>query len=307
MKLIIWLAIISGLLLAGFLILRPVIGEMGKPIPPNVRGRASNPVPDGTLGPAASTGGTGSGTPTTGPPLPRPSAADAAKLGITHAEDIEQAILALVNEERLKAGLKPALQPEPTLQETARSHSDDMFIRNFFDHNDPDSLSPADRIAIRHRQLIGLTNENIWQRANLDLSDKKKVARQIMDDWMHSPGHRANILNPAYTHLGVGVSVKGNDVEATQNFAAIRAETDQPVPLQVRAGESLSLVATPVSPTPRPEQFEFFSSDQGRAVGAAQKIAGGTANVPAGVYKLRFYFPKHGGYDIYWGPQIQVQ
>lgn len=306
MKLIIWLAIIGGGLLAAFLILRPMIGEMGTPTPPEVRGRASNPLPDGITKPGTPTG-TGSATQTTGTPLPRPSAVDAAKMGITHDEAIEQAILSLVNEERLKAGLKLALEPESTLQETARDHSDDMFIRNYFDHNDPDGLSPSDRIAIRHRHLIGLTAENIWKGTNISLGDKKKIAKEIMNAWMHSPGHRANILNPAYTHLGVGVAIKGNDVEATQNFAAIRAEIYKGVPLQVGKGESLDLAAKPASSAPKPEQFEFFLSDQGKAVEAAQKIDGGTANVPAGVYKLRFYFPKAGGYDIYWGPQIEVK
>jgi uncharacterized protein YkwD len=305
-KLLIWLAIIGGLLLTAFLLVRPMIGEMGTPTPPEVRGRASHVVPDGTTGPGAPTG-TGSGAPATGPPLPRPSAADAARLGITHDEDIEQAILSLVNAERLKAGLKSALQPEATLQETAREHSDDMFIRSYFDHNDPDGLSSSDRIAIRHRHLIGLTSENIWQGTYSDLGDKKKIAKEIMNAWMHSPGHRANILNPAYTHLGVGVALKGNQVEATQNFAAIRAETYKRVPLQVRKGESLELAAKPVSSAATPDRFEFFLSDQGKAVEAAQKIDGGTANVPAGVYKLRFYFPKAGGHDIYWGPQIEVK
>ena len=44
------------------------------------------------------------------------------------------------------------------------------------------------------------------------------MARVIVDSWMTSPGHRANLLNPDYTHLGVGVSVLGKDIRATQNF-----------------------------------------------------------------------------------------
>ena len=44
------------------------------------------------------------------------------------------------------------------------------------------------------------------------------MARVIVDSWMTSPGHRANILNPHYTYLGVGVSALGKEVRATQNF-----------------------------------------------------------------------------------------
>ena len=47
-------------------------------------------------------------------------------------------------------------------------------------------------------------------------------ARVIVDSWMTSPGHRANLLNPDYTHLGVGVSLLGKEIRATQNFVQRR-------------------------------------------------------------------------------------
>lgn len=304
MKLIISLAIISGLLLALFLWLRPVVGEMGTPTPPDVSGRASSPVPDGTMG-VVPVGA--SGTATLGPARPRPSAAEVVNAGITPADDIGQAILGLVNERRAKAKLG-ALQPEATLQRTAQEHSDDMFVRGFFAHDDPDGWSPADRIAAAHRRLIGLTGENIWMGVNLDLADRRKLAKEIVDDWMKSSGHRENILSKDYTHLGVGVAVKGREVRATQNFAAIHALTDQPVPPQVSSGEGLNLAASPASSGAKPERFEFFSPDKGTAVGGSRAIAGATAkDVPSGVYKLRFLFPQPGGYVIYGGPRIEVR
>jgi len=304
MKLIITLAILSGLLLALFLWLRPVIGSRGTPTQPNVRGRASNPAPDGTLGGAVIAGPPAS---TIGPAIPRPGAADVARAGVTHADQMEGEILALVNQERakVKAG---SLQSDPTLQVTARGHSDDMFVRGFFGHDDPDGLSAADRIAKAHRQMIGLTGENIWMGVNLDLTDRKKVAAMIMNDWMRSLGHRTNILKQDYTHLGVGVAVKGRDVRATQNFAAVYALTNQAVPALVRDGQGLDLVAKPISASAAPDQFEFFASDKGLAVGGARAITGATVkNVPAGVYKLRFLFPRAGGHVIYWGPWIEVK
>ena len=167
---IVILAFIAGLLLALFLWLRPVIGSMGTPTLPKVEGRARNPVADGTVGGAIAQTPSGS---TIGPAVPRPGPTDAAKAGVTHSDEIERTILELVNQERSKAGAN-ALQLDDTLQATARAHCDDMFLRSYFDHADPDGFSSADRISEAHRQLIGLTGENIWMGTNMDLSDQKK-------------------------------------------------------------------------------------------------------------------------------------
>lgn len=304
MRLIVIMGVLAGLVLALFLWLRPVLGSMGTPTLPNVHGRASNPVADGTVGGAIAQTPPGS---TVGPAVPRPGPTDVAKAGVTHSDEIERAILELVNQERVKVGANP-LQLDDTLQATARGHCDDMFVRNYFDHADPDGLSPADRISEAHRQLIGLTGENIWMGTNIDLSDQKKTAASIMHDWMQSAGHRDGILNKTYTHIGVGVAIRGRDVKATQNFATIVALTRQAVPLQVHGGEGLDLTAQPVAAGPPPDRFEFFSSDEGMAVGGQRPIAGasvpGPKHVPAGTYKLRFIFPQG---SAYWGPSVEVK
>lgn len=305
-KLIGVLAVLAGLLLALFLWLRPVVGSLGTPIPPDVKGRAANPVPDGTSGGGA-TVNAGPPASTVGAAVPRPAAADAARAGVTHSDEIEREILELVNQERAKDGARP-LQPDDMLRASAQGHSDDMFVRNFFSHDDPDGFSAADRIAQTHRQLIGVTGENIWMGTNLDLSDAKKTAAQVMDGWMHSDGHRANILRKEYTHLGVGVAVKGRDIRATQNFAGVYALTDQAVPAQLSGGQGLNLAARPVSASAAPDRFEFFSSDRGVGVGGARPVAGAVVpdakDVPAGVYKLRFLFPQG---VAAWGPRVEVK
>ena len=59
--------------------------------------------------------------------------------------------------------------------------------------------------------------------ARLDFStDIKTQARLIVDGWMTSPGHRRNILDPRYTHLGVGVAAKDKMCYATQIFAGMK-------------------------------------------------------------------------------------
>jgi len=271
---------------------------------PNVAGRPSKPVADGSAGGSVSQTPPGS---TIGPAVPRPGPADAAKAGVTHSDELEVAILDLVNQERANANVNP-LQRDDTLQTTARDHCDDMLVRNYFSHDDPDGFSAMDRISAAHRQLIGLTGENIWMGVNIDLSDQKKTAALIVNDLMRSPRHKENILNKDYTHIGIGVAIKGRDIKATQNFADIVALTRQAVPLQVHGGESLDLTAQPFGAGQPPDRFEFFSSDEGMAVGGSQLIAGasvpGPANVPAGVYKLRFLFPQG---SAYWGPQVEVK
>ena len=61
--------------------------------------------------------------------------------------------------------------------------------------------------------------------ARLDYStDIKTQARFIVDGWMTSPGHRRNILDPNYTHIGVGVAAREKNCYATQVFAGVKAQ-----------------------------------------------------------------------------------
>ena len=60
--------------------------------------------------------------------------------------------------------------------------------------------------------------ENIWTGRGYDPRQVRYLAEKIMDGWMKSAAHRANILTPGYTHLGVGVMAKNQDIKATQVF-----------------------------------------------------------------------------------------
>ncbi|MFI2074664.1 CAP domain-containing protein [Streptomyces triculaminicus] len=116
-------------------------------------------------------------------------------------------VLALVNAERAKAGCRP-LRASSQLNRLAQSFSDDMARRGFFDHTDPDGRTPWDRAA--RRGIKNLGGENI-ARGHPD-------ARTVMDAWMRSSGHRANILNCDYRSLGVGVHHGGSGPYWTQDF-----------------------------------------------------------------------------------------
>jgi uncharacterized protein YkwD len=145
------------------------------------------------------------------------------KSSIKHPRELERRIFQLTNEARRKNGL-PSLDPDETLADTARKHSDDMLARDYFSHTSPDGQTVKDRLfdSPAVAKAISRAGENIYGGSGQDYSDIKTMSRVIVDGWMASPGHRANILYPTYTHLGVGVSIQGKDIRATQNFATVR-------------------------------------------------------------------------------------
>lgn len=116
-------------------------------------------------------------------------------------------VIAAVNAERAKAGCRP-LTPDPRLARLAQGFSDEMAVRGFFGHTDPGGRSPWDRAA-----ALGITDlggENI-ARGQAD-------ADAVMESWMNSPGHRANILDCDYRTIGVGLHPGDGGPWWTQDF-----------------------------------------------------------------------------------------
>ena len=107
----------------------------------------------------------------------------------------EAQVLELVNKERASAGCRP-LMSNPILLAVARAHSKDMAVHGYFDHNSRDGRTPFDRMrAAGYRG--SLMGENI--------AGGQPTPAAVMSAWMHSAGHRANILNCGFTVIGVGV------------------------------------------------------------------------------------------------------
>ncbi|NEB81420.1 CAP domain-containing protein [Streptomyces sp. SID14478] len=139
---------------------------------------------------------------------PEKTQAPAAQAPATSSQSAAAAqVLSLVNQERAKAGCSP-VTADGGLASLATAFSEDMAARNFFDHTDPDGATPWDRA-----KKVGITDlggENIARgQAN---------AQSVMDAWMNSPGHRANILNCDYKTLGVGVHFGSGGPWWTQDF-----------------------------------------------------------------------------------------
>ncbi|GAA3295596.1 hypothetical protein GCM10020295_23200 [Streptomyces cinereospinus] len=121
----------------------------------------------------------------------------------------EAEVLKLVNEERARAGCSP-LAANSALAELAGDYSEAMAEQGFFGHTDPSGNTPWDRA--QEAGISGLGGENI-ARGQAD-------AAAVMESWMNSPGHRANILNCDFTTLGVGVHYGSGGPWWTQDFGS---------------------------------------------------------------------------------------
>jgi uncharacterized protein YkwD len=145
---------------------------------------------------------------------------------IVHLRDVERYIYLYTNKARRQHGLS-ALDRDEDLAAVARAHSDDMLRRNFFSHTSPDGKTLKERLAPAMARFGYRAGENIYGGSGHDYSDARLMGRSIVDGWMTSPSHRSNVLNPAYSRLGVGVSARGEELRATQVFM-------QPMPKEIR-------------------------------------------------------------------------
>jgi uncharacterized protein YkwD len=132
--------------------------------------------------------------------------------------EVEEAVFAMTNDIRRQNGLAVFLKDE-ICRNAARGHSADMLNRNYFSHTDPQGRSLKDRLPanLSARQW----GENIWTGSGYDTRQSHQLAQKIIVGWMNSPGHRKNILDPGYTHLGVGVMANNQEVKATQVFIGV--------------------------------------------------------------------------------------
>ncbi|MDX8046428.1 CAP domain-containing protein [Gracilibacillus sp. S3-1-1] len=118
----------------------------------------------------------------------------------TTISEFEQQVVELTNEERQKHGLSD-LQIDKELSKVARTKSEDMASRGYFSHNSPTYGSPFDMI-----QQSGIN----YRTAGENIAKGQRTPAQVVDAWMNSEGHRANILNENFTHIGVGYVEQGN-------------------------------------------------------------------------------------------------
>ena len=121
----------------------------------------------------------------------------------------EEEMLRLINRERVSQGLKPLVMSE-RLRRVARLHSADMFQKGYFAHGSPAGTTPFQRMR-RGQVRFYEAGENIA------LAPTVRIAHSGL---MKSPGHRANILNPAFRRVGIGAARGApHGIMFTQDFA----------------------------------------------------------------------------------------
>ena len=114
--------------------------------------------------------------------------------------DYEKEVVRLVNEERAKYGLG-ALKEDWELSRVARYKSQDMKDKKYFSHTSPTYGSPFEMM-----KAFGLS----YSYAGENIAMGQRTPKEVVNAWMNSPGHRANILNASYKKIGVGYVTGGN-------------------------------------------------------------------------------------------------
>lgn len=119
----------------------------------------------------------------------------------SEAETSTQAneVLKLVNQERKKQGLK-SLTLSKQLTSIANTKAKDMAVNRYFSHNSPTYGTPFQML-----QKFGVS----YKSAGENIAAGQRTPQEVMNSWMNSSGHRANILNANYTELGVGFFAGG--------------------------------------------------------------------------------------------------
>src|SRR5690625_132994 len=119
---------------------------------------------------------------------------------VEQLSQFEQEVVDLTNVEREKNGLEP-LKADKELSRVAREKSNNMAEVGYFDHNSPTYGSPFDMM-----QSYGID----YRTAGENIAKGQQTPEEVVNAWMNSSGHRANILNGDFTHIGVGYVEQGN-------------------------------------------------------------------------------------------------
>ncbi|MFG2829635.1 CAP domain-containing protein [Streptomyces sp. NPDC048434] len=185
---------------------RPTVPGTGRPSSPTTPSKSPSPHRSATS-PTGKAEAHRSAEPTDRPSSAAPARSATPSKAPDTQSSAETQVLSLVNQERAQAGCSP-VTADKELAGLAQRFSDDMARRGFFDHTDPDGDTPWDRA--KAAGISDLGGENIAR--------GQASAQAVMDSWMNSPGHRANILNCEYKTLGVGAHFGSGGPWWTQDF-----------------------------------------------------------------------------------------
>lgn len=126
-----------------------------------------------------------------------------------HVSSFESQVFTLTNAERTNRGLAP-FQLNTSLSQTARNHSIDMARGEFMSHTGSNGSTMRQRM-----EAAGLTTANNVWRWGENVANGQATPAAVVNAWMNSQGHRANILSPYFTHMGVGFAHFDGDTRPT--------------------------------------------------------------------------------------------
>lgn len=135
------------------------------------------------------------------PPTPTPAAAP--------IPDFVQRVLNLTNQFRAANGLAP-LQLNIELDTAALRHSQDMALNDYFDHNGLNGSTPASRM-----NQVGYSSSVYGE----NIAAGYDTPEEVVQGWIDSPGHRANLLNPSFTEVGIGYYYLANDTGVNNYYS----------------------------------------------------------------------------------------
>ena len=178
--------------------------------------------------------------------------------------------LELVNQDRAAAGLQP-VEWDATAARLAQAHAEDMLVGQFFSHWNRDGYGPDHRAA-----LLAGSSDAVFENIHAfgmrfddgrpaPIEEWPQRVREAQAGWMQSPGHRDNILDPAHTHVGVGIAYRPEigELRLVQEFvnryvalAPLPAEAapgaEWPLEGRLGAGASDPIVNLAYEPFPQP-------------------------------------------------------
>jgi hypothetical protein len=185
------------------------------------------------------------------------------------APDLETALLQRSNAARAAAG-SPPLAPAAALALAARHHALDMATQGYLGHEAPAEpvRTPALRVAAAGG-LVAAVGENLYEGPG-----RGDVAAAAVEGWLASPGHRRNLLDPGFTHVGFGSAIRPNG-----QVVVVQVLAEQPLAVQgvdARLGDVTRLVATIEIDAARAAEVLIRVGDTGDRV---LRVPGGRSSV----------------------------
>jgi uncharacterized protein YkwD len=117
--------------------------------------------------------------------------------GLRDLAAVREAMLARVNAVRQAAG-RPPLVADPRLDAAAQEHAQDMLTRAYYNHDTPEGRTPRERV-----EAAGYLAHKVGE----NIAEGEFSVEEVMNGWLGSSGHRRNLLDGSFVHLGVGLAI----------------------------------------------------------------------------------------------------